>query len=79
VTRDEFVLRTRDAGIAESAYSIDGGDDDEKYVLAREGGGWSVYYSERGLRRNERNFWSESDAWDDVLARLVKDPTSRVR
>lgn len=64
-------------GIRDSAYSLDGGLPPEKYVLAIEDGGWSVYYSERGSRVGERLFETEDEACSDLLLRLVEDPTTR--
>jgi hypothetical protein len=78
VTRDEFVAWAEEEGIDERAYSIDGGDDNERYSLAWEGSGWSVYYSERGMHRQSHTFAFEAEAWDELLARLLKDPTTRV-
>jgi hypothetical protein len=66
-------------GIRETAYSLEGGLPPEMYVLALEGGGWSVYYSERGLRVDERHFDTEDEACSDLLLRLVEDPTTRER
>ncbi len=63
--------------IRESVYSLDGGLPPERYVLAIEEGGWSVYYSERGCRVGERRFETEDEACAGLLLRLVEDPTTR--
>jgi len=64
-------------GIRRSAYSLDGGLPSEKYVLAVREGGWSIYYSERGFRRDEIQFDTEDEACSLLLLWLVEDPTTR--
>ncbi len=51
MTRRKLIAQFNSAGVNPRAYALDGGTDlDEAYVLAHEGGQWSVYYSERGIR-----------------------------
>lgn len=45
----------------------------EVYVLAMDCGEWTVYYSERGRRTDERRFGSEDDACAELLSRLRRD------
>jgi len=65
-------------GIRERAYDFDGSSRDEVYCLDKApSGGWSVYYRERGIRREERRFSSEDEACRYVLELLMRDPTTR--
>ena len=50
---------------------------DDAYCLTREGGGWAVFYSERGERWDERSHAREEDAAADLFARIMRDPTTR--
>lgn len=79
MNRADVRRRAEAEGIRESAYSLEGGLPPERYVLALEEGGWSVYYSERGTRTGERRFETEDEACSDLLLRLVADPTTRER
>jgi len=66
-------------GIRTASYSLEGGLPPEKYVLALEEGGWSVYYSERGRRAGLNFFDTEDEACDYLFNLLIKDPTTRER
>lgn len=65
-------------GISPEAYTIDGGNPGETYVLAGFGHRWSVHYSERGKRVNEQFFSTESAACSYLLNVLRKDPTTLI-
>ncbi|MBL8024163.1 MAG: hypothetical protein JNK54_07790 [Elusimicrobia bacterium] len=78
MNRIDLERRLKEQDINPSSYSLNGGLPSETYVLSNEGGGnWSVYYSERGLRRNEKHFLLESDACQDLLRRLLSDPLAK--
>ena len=77
--RSSFPLAAERLGIRATAYSLDGGLPDERYVLSIEGVGWAVYYSERGLKRGVVHFDTEREACDELLMRLADDPTTRSR
>lgn len=77
MNRSELKDKLVQEGIREDAYSLTGGTPDDTYVLSQDGQRWSVYYAERGLRIGERTFNSEADASDELLNRLLKDPTTR--
>ena len=79
MTRDELTSAAIRERIRPSSYSLEGGLPPEKYVLAKEDGHWSVYYSERGERHDETIFDSEQEACDQLFLWLVEDPTTRVR
>lgn len=50
---------------------------DEALCLRKNGSGWVVYYSERGLQTGKKNFESESEACFYILKELLADPTTR--
>lgn len=62
VTRDELCGRLDANGVHADAYDFDKTQKDEVYTLEKHPAGWTVYYRERGLRRDERTFTSEHDA-----------------
>jgi len=64
--------------VREDAYSLEG-DHDESMCLEPVAGGWAVYYSERGLRSGERRFETEDEACQFLAARLLADPSNRVK
>jgi hypothetical protein len=64
--------------IRQDAYSLDG-DRDERMCMEPVAGGWAIYYSERGLRSGERGFETEGEACEFLAARLLADPSNRVK
>lgn len=60
------------------AYSLSGGLPNEKYVLDQGIDKWSVYYSERGQRNNEKIFKSEDEACQYMFKQLINDRTTRI-
>ena len=77
VNRSELAEAAERGGIRPEAYSLVGGLPTEAYVLDLVEGGWTVYYSERGKRRDEVRFDTEHEACDYLLLKLVGDPTTR--
>ena len=65
------------AGIKSHAYDIEGSSKDEAYCIDKVAGGWSVYYRERGLHRDERVFTSEDEACRHLHGLVMKDPLTR--
>lgn len=59
--------------VPEDAFVLNGAAVDQAYILDSDGRQWSVYYSERGLRIDERRFDSEDDACAEMLRRLRRD------
>lgn len=55
-----------------SAYSLVGGLPNEAYVLSKECGAWSVYYSERGIRTEEIRYPTETEACEALLKKIGK-------
>jgi hypothetical protein len=76
---DKSALRERldQENVAADAYDLDGDGADEPYVLERSGGGFAVFYSERGLRTGERRFGTEAEACRHLLDLLLRDRTTR--
>lgn len=66
--REKFKLKT---------YSLHGGQPDEALCLSFEDGRWYVYYSERGMQTDKRDFYNESEACEYLLKRIRADPTTR--
>jgi hypothetical protein len=67
----EVAERLRLQGVDPDSYSLEGGMPDEATVLDElPGGTWSVYYSERGQRRNERTFNYLDTALEEVARDL---------
>lgn len=60
------------------AYSLGGGLPNEKYVLDQGVDKWSVYYSERGQKNNEKVFKTEDEACQYMLKQLTSDRTTHV-
>ena len=78
MTTAELKTALDEAGVNPCAYSLEGGLPNEAYTLSRESdGGWATYYSERGLRTNLQHFTTESDACEDLLARVLRDSGAR--
>lgn len=64
-------------GISSESYDLNGGSPNEKYCLGRDGRRWRVYYSERGIRTEEKVFDNESKACEYLLGMLRKDMTTK--
>lgn len=78
IDRRGFETRVRAEDVSPDAFSI-GEDKDEMYcVLPGVSGGYMVYYSERGHRRDEKTYSDEASALEDLLTRVLSDPTTRV-
>lgn len=59
-------------GIPEDAYSLNGGLPNEAYCMNEVKGGWEVYYSERGIKRNLGYYLNESGACKCLLREVGK-------
>lgn len=78
MTRIELLEKLKEARINPNTYSLEGSSSGEEYVLSDERHGtWAVYCSERGLRRCERMFQSETEACEDLYRRIMDDQTTR--
>ncbi len=69
------------AGVSEQAYSFTSDGYGEVYRIAAIhdilGDGWEVYYSERGNKNRLLIFRSESEACDEFLRWILRNPTTR--
>ncbi len=63
-------------GVRVDSYSLDGSSE-EAYCLEFSAGKWSVYYCERGIETNKRDFVSEAEACEYMLELLKRDPSTR--
>ena len=63
--------------IRENVYSLNGGITHDTYCIEKQDQDWSVYYTERGKKINERFFKSESDACEYLLSLILNDPKTR--
>ena len=80
MNKSEFVEAAARERIDSRAYSLDGGlVDNALCVDTSVDGSWVVYFSERGSRWDERSFDTEFDALEYMLAKLVADPSVRLR
>jgi hypothetical protein len=78
VNRSELLQKLKEAKVNPNTYSLEGGSSGEEYVLSDEGyGKWAIYYSERGLRRDEKIFRSEPEACEELYRWIMEDPTTR--
>ena len=68
-----YVIRTGDALTRPSV------DLEERSVLEIRDGGWVVYYRERGADRSACWHETEDNACRDLLDRLLRDTTNRLR
>jgi hypothetical protein len=73
MTRDRFRAAMVRLGYSTAMVSFDGPGIGECYVIEHSRRGWSVYYSERGQRREERSFDSETYALRYLLGWIVAD------
>ena len=74
MNKDKLRIKLIEEKISQDAYSLED-DRTETYCLDSSYGKWSVYYSERGLRTNEKHFESESEACEYLLSELMEDET----
>jgi hypothetical protein len=72
VIRPDLLAHLRAAQIPADAYSLDGELRDDALVLDHVGHEWVAFQLERGARRDERRFASESEANAHVLDTLLR-------
>jgi hypothetical protein len=76
MTRAELVAALRQRGAPDWLYVLDGGlGTGECYGIEPHGGGWRLYYSERGGKSALASFPDEDAACRGLLARIAADPT----
>jgi len=77
MTRHELRQKLDQNGVHPGAYDLEKAQKDEVYCLEEHPTGWTFYYRERGIRRDERTFTSEHDACSAFLDAVLRDPTTR--
>ncbi len=70
MTKVELENRLKSENVPKEMYSLDGGLPGECLCLGRTGLVWEVYYSERGLKTDLKQFASEHDACEYFYQRL---------
>jgi hypothetical protein len=76
MNRSDLAAELERLGVRLDSYSLSG-DANEAYILDRTSFGWLVYYSERGIRREESRFLTESAACSFLLKRILQDTSAR--
>jgi hypothetical protein len=71
MTLNDLRLLLVQYNVPTDAYCLTGGLPNEAYAIEQEEGLWRVYYSVRGFRVGVREFLNESDACQDLLARVI--------
>ena len=77
LTRDSIAELLEARGVNSDSYCLAGGLPTETYCIDRDGAGWIVYYSERGLRSGLERFDTESEACSRLVAILLTDKSSQ--
>lgn len=75
MTVKELQSKLKAYGVRNDAYCLED-DENEAYCLRQSPWGWYVYYSERGMENRRKDFSSESEACEYLLAWILKDPTT---
>lgn len=63
-------------GVRDDSYSLDG-PSGEAYCLNVDRGQWKVFYYERGIETDPKDFGTESEACEYLLEVVSGDPTTR--
>ena len=80
MNRKELEKRLREEGIRPDVYSLYGSDFDERLVLSQiSGGKYQIYYFERGLKSNLKEYPNESEACEAFLKALRSDPLAKIK
>ncbi len=69
---EELKKKLLESTIDPRIYSFRGGLDEEKVTIEREPRGWSVYYVERGEKKQQQFFKTEDEACRHMLAWVTK-------
>lgn len=78
MNRTELQILLEQHKVSSLAYSLGGGLPNESYVLDQGVDKWTVYYSERGQKNNERTFYTEDEACRYLLKLLTDDPSTQM-
>jgi hypothetical protein len=78
LTLVDLVTLLEEHGIDSRCYSL-AGYGDERYCIDRDRVGFAVFYGERGHRNDEVLYGLEAEACQDLVERILADPTTRMR
>jgi hypothetical protein len=73
----ELKEKLDEANILSQIYSLEGGYPSEKYCIEKNYDKWWVYYCERGIKRDKKEFDKEDDACNFLYKLLISDPITR--
>jgi len=62
IKKEELRQSLINANIPDDLYNLNGGLPNEAFCLNKEGDVWEVYYSERGVKSQKKEFDSEDEA-----------------
>jgi hypothetical protein len=68
MNKEELLQVLRKEGIRKDGFDLNGKHLPETYTLPESYGRWIVYYSEKGLQSNKKEFATESHAFVDILS-----------
>ena len=77
MNKEELQKILANEGFNSKTYSFSEAIVDEALCLRKEGDGWCVLYSERGLETGKVFFQTESEACIHFLSEMRSDPTTR--
>jgi hypothetical protein len=77
VNRKSLQALLETEGVDPAAYRLDGEANEEALTLVIEPGGWVVFYTERGHRRDDGRFETEDEACEYLASRLLADDSNR--
>ncbi|TDF94671.1 hypothetical protein [Paenibacillus piri] len=72
MTKAELLKRLQNEGIPEESYSLEGGLPNERLCLEWKNNRWYVYYSERGIKTNTKDFLIEEIACQYFYNEIVR-------
>jgi len=72
VNKVELLKKFSEKNVSEDVYSLERGLPNEKYCSSNENSKWQVYYSERGVKCQIREFNTEEDACEYLYNKVIK-------
>jgi hypothetical protein len=73
MNKNDLRVELKRLGVPKDIFDLEGGHLSDRYTLKRNPlGGWCVYYSERGIEFDQRDFQSESQACEYLLHLLKR-------
>ena len=78
MNKENLQLMFNELKVNPLSYTLSGGLPNEKYVIDQGIGKWSVYYSEKGQKNNEKVFETEHEACQYMLKCVSEDLSTRI-